>query len=265
MITVKEIQELKKDFELLNIENITVKFGGLKAVDSFSLELKHREIVGLIGPNGAGKTTVFNTITGVYKPERGRIYFEGRPINHLSLTQMNNIGIARTFQNIRLFSSLTVFDNIRIALNNKVNYSLFQVFINSNDFKTQEEKINDKTREFLEIFELYDYKDRIASSLPYGKQRRLEIARALATEPKLLLLDEPAAGMNEKETGELMELIKWLMVNFDISIILIEHDIKFVMNLCPRIIVLDYGRIIAEGKPEEIRNNKKVIEAYLGE
>jgi len=263
MITQDEVKILKKDFKLLNVEKITVSFDGLKAVDSFSIDVSHREIVGLIGPNGAGKTTVFNVVTGFYKPTKGKIYLEGKDITGLEPYKINMAGVSRTFQNIRPFLSLTVYDNVRLGLASRKGERFSKLFSKKNRY--YEEEIRSKTEEFLKIFDLYDDKDKISISLPYGKQRKLEIARALATEPKILLLDEPAAGMNEKETNELMELIKWIMDNFDISIILIEHDMKFVMNLCPRIVVLDYGKIIAEGTPEDIRNNKKVIEAYLGE
>lgn len=264
-ITLQELEDLKQDFELLKVEKMGIQFGGLKAVDNLNFDFKHREILGLIGPNGAGKTTTFNLLTGVYQPTSGRVLFEGRPIEKSRPHEISSRGIARTFQNIRLFTELSVLDNIRTVLQHRINYNLKDILFKTKNFKKQEEEVLRKSMEFLKIFELDSQAEEIAGNLPYGEQRKLEIARALATEPKLLLLDEPAAGMNNKETEDLMELIKWLMVNFDISIILIEHDMKFVMNICPRIVVLDYGKIIAEGGPEEIKNNPEVIKAYLGE
>jgi branched-chain amino acid transport system ATP-binding protein len=264
-ISLKELEDLKKDFELLNFEDVTMNFGGLKAIDGLSINLNHREILGLIGPNGAGKTTTFNMITGIYKPTTGRVMFEGRPLNKLKPHEISSRGVARTFQNIRLFSELSVLDNIRTVFHHRTTYGLKDVIFKTKHFRNEEKEILAKSMEFLKIFELDRKAEETAKNLPYGEQRRLEIARALATEPKLLLLDEPAAGMNMKETEDLMELIKWLMMNFDISIILIEHDMKFVMNICPRIVVLDYGKVIAEGDPEAIKNDPEVIKAYLGE
>lgn len=264
-ITLQELEDLRQDFELLKFEDTTIRFGGLTALNQVNFDLKHREILGLIGPNGAGKTTTFNVMTGIYRPSEGEILFEGRPLSRYKPHQIADRGIARTFQNIRLFSSLTVLDNIRTVLHHRITYGLKDSFFKTKKYRKEEEEVLRKSLEFLKIFGLEHRAHEVSGNLPYGEQRKLEIARALATEPKLLLLDEPAAGMNARETEDLMELVKWLMMNFDISIILIEHDMKFVMSVCPRIIVLDYGKIIAQGKPEEIKNHPEVIRAYLGE
>lgn len=264
-ISLDELKLLKQDFELLKFEEAGISFGGLKAVDSVNFDLNHREIIGLIGPNGAGKTTMFNLITGIYTPTEGRLLFEGRDLERFKTSERASRGISRTFQNIRLFANLSVLDNIKIVMQHRCGYGFIDSLLKTKKFRKQEAEVTRKSMDFLKIFDLDSKAGELARNLPYGEQRKLEIARALATEPKLLLLDEPAAGMNMTETEELMQLIKWLMVNFDISIILIEHDMKFVMNICPRIIVLDYGKIIAEGNPDEIRNNEEVIKAYLGE
>lgn len=247
------------------IEHLHKSFGGLSAVLDFNAYLEEQELIGLIGPNGAWKTTVFNLITGVYKPDEGTIRFAGQNITGLPPYEICSRGIARTFQNIRLFKDLTVLDNVRIALHKDVQYPLLSAVFRSPGFFKGEADIRKKADEFLEIFNLADKRDEIASNLPYGEQRRLEIARALATHPRLLILDEPAAGMNPQETAELMELIRSIRQQFNLTILLIEHDMSLVMGVCERIYVLDYGQIIAEGSPEEIRNNKRVIEAYLGE
>ncbi|HAA10114.1 MAG: ABC transporter ATP-binding protein [Syntrophomonadaceae bacterium] len=247
------------------IEHLHKSFGGLSAVLDFNAYLEEQELIGLIGPNGAGKTTVFNLITGVYKPDEGTIRFAGQNITGLPPYEICSRGIARTFQNIRLFKDLTVLDNVRIALHKDVQYPLLSAVFRSPGFFKGEADIRKEADEFLEIFNLADKRDEIASNLPYGEQRRLEIARALATHPRLLILDEPAAGMNPQETAELMELIRSIRQQFNLTILLIEHDMSLVMGVCERIYVLDYGQIIAEGSPEEIRNNKRVIEAYLGE
>jgi branched-chain amino acid transport system ATP-binding protein len=250
---------------LLKADKLTIKFGGLTAVSDFSLLLEENNLVGLIGPNGAGKTTIFNMLTGVYAPTSGSIKFNGEFIQGIKPYNITKKKIARTFQNIRLFKNLTVLDNVKISFNYQVKYNLLEAIARLPKFFRGEEDIEKKSIEILRIFKLDDKKDELASNLPYGDQRRLEIARALAAQPKLLLLDEPAAGMNPKETQELMELIKWIRDEFKIAILLIEHDMKLVMGVCERIVVVDYGKIIAEGTPTEIKNNQKVIEAYLGE
>jgi branched-chain amino acid transport system ATP-binding protein len=250
---------------LIEIEHLNKTFGGLSAVQDFNFHLDKGELVGLIGPNGAGKTTVFNLITGVYKPNKGSIIFNDKSIAGLPPYTICARGIARTFQNIRLFNDLSVLDNVKIAAHKDVPYGLLTSILRTPKFFKGEEMIEQKAMKYLEIFKLADKKDEMARNLPYGEQRRLEIARALATEPTLLILDEPAAGMNPNETKQLMELIGWIRKDFDLSILLIEHDMSLVMGVCERIYVLDYGSIIAEGLPVEIRNNKKVIEAYLGE
>lgn len=250
---------------LMEIKNLHKSFGGLSAVLNFNFNLEKNELVGLIGPNGAGKTTVFNLITGVYKPDQGIINFSGQSLVGLPPYDICKKGIARTFQNIRLFRDLTVLDNVRIAFHKDVPYGFLSAIFRSPGFFRGEMEIENKAMEYLQIFKLDNKKDEIASNLPYGEQRRLEIARALATNPTMLILDEPAAGMNPQETQELMKLIHWIRKDFNLSILLIEHDMSLVMGVCERIYVLDYGQVIAQGKPEEIRNNKKVIEAYLGE
>ena len=249
----------------MTIEHLHKSFGGLSAVLDFSAHLEENDLIGLIGPNGAGKTTVFNLITGVYKPDEGAINFAGHNITGLPPHEICSRGIARTFQNIRLFNDLTVLDNVRIALHKDVQYPLLSAIMRVPSFFKGEAEMEEKANQYLQIFNLEDKRDEIASSLPYGEQRRLEIARALATNPRLLILDEPAAGMNPQETAELMELIRSIREQFNLTILLIEHDMSLVMGVCERIYVLDYGQIIAEGSPEEIRNNKRVIEAYLGE
>ncbi len=250
---------------LLEITNLHKSFGGLSAVLKFNFRLDTQELVGLIGPNGAGKTTVFNLITGVYKPNGGSIVFNNENIAGLAPYNICKKGVARTFQNIRLFKDLSVIDNVKIAFHKNVNYNLLNTILRTPAFFRGEKIIEEKALEYLKIFKLEDKRDEIASNLPYGEQRRLEIARALATKPIMLILDEPAAGMNPQETRELMQLIEWIRQDFQLSILLIEHDMSLVMGVCERIYVLDYGQIIAHGLPEEIRNNKKVIEAYLGE
>ena len=250
---------------LLKINNLYKSFGGLSAVINFNFQMESQELIGLIGPNGAGKTTVFNLITGVYKPDKGQIIFNDRDIAGLTPYNICKQGIARTFQNIRLFKDLSVMDNVKISFHKDISYNFLSTILRLPPFFRGEKDIEEKAIEYLKIFKLDNKRDEIASNLPYGEQRRLEIARALATHPVMLILDEPAAGMNPYETHELMELIKWLRHDFNLSILLIEHDMSLVMGVCEHIYVLDYGQIIAEGIPEEIRNNKKVIEAYLGE
>jgi len=254
---------------ILKVNKLTKSFGGLIAVSNVDIELKQGELVGLIGPNGAGKTTVFNLLTGVYLPTSGTITLS-RDGSDISLHKMKSheickAGVARTFQNIRLFKDLTVLDNVRIAMHKNVQYGLIPAFFHLPSYRKEEEKIIEESMELLKILKLDDKKDEYAKNLPYGEQRHLEIARALATNPKLLLLDEPAAGMNPAETARLTELIGWIREKFDLTILLIEHDMSLVMKICERIYVLDYGMVIANGTPDEIRVNKRVIEAYLGE
>ena len=251
--------------ELLKVDNVSMIFGGLRAVSNLSMYINKGELIGLIGPNGAGKTTAFNMITGVYTPSEGDVYFNGVKSSGKKSYQVTQLGMARTFQNIRLFSELSVIDNVKIAYNMHVTYNLVDAIIRDKKYLNEEDFITQKAMDLLKIFHLEGEANEVAKNLPYGKQRRLEIARALATEPKLRLLDEPAAGMNPQETHELMEMIRWIRDKFDLSILLIEHDMGLVMGVCERIYVLEYGMKIAEGTPEEIKHNSRVIEAYLGE
>lgn len=249
---------------LLDMQNVSIVFGGLRAVSNVNLYIDEGELIGLIGPNGAGKTTAFNMITGVYTPTEGKIYFDGKPVNGKKSYQVTQMGMARTFQNIRLFSELSVLDNVKIAFNMHINYSLPQAIFRVKQYFSEEDTVTREALELLKLFHLDAHANDLAKNLPYGAQRRLEIARALATKPKLLLLDEPAAGMNPQETKELMEMIQWLRDNFKIAILLIEHDMGLVMGVCERLYVLEYGFCIATGTPEEIKQNKAVIKAYLG-
>ena len=249
---------------VLECRHLGIEFGGLKAVDDFNLTIGKTEIAGLIGPNGAGKTTIFNLLTKVYHPTSGTILFQGKETTGLNTVQINRMGIARTFQNIRLFSTLSVEDNVKVGLHNAMPYTTISGILRLPGYWSKEKKMHKRAMELLEIFDMQDMANATAGSLPYGAQRRLEIVRALATGPKLLLLDEPAAGMNPSETEELMENIRKIRDTFQIAVMLIEHDMKLVMGICEGIAVLNYGRLIAKGTPEEIQKNPVVIEAYLG-
>jgi branched-chain amino acid transport system ATP-binding protein len=249
---------------ILDINGLTKFFGGLRAVNDFSLSIARGELVGLIGPNGAGKTTVFNLITGLYKPSGGAIAFQGRAISGLEPFEITQLGIGRTFQNIRLFPDLTVLDNVRIAYHAHAGYGLFDGILRNSRFAAKERELTEQAQDFLAIFKLERVQDELAKNLPYGEQRRVEIARALASNPRLLLLDEPAAGMNPNEILNLMELIDFIRKRFDLTILLIEHQMRVVMGICERITVMDFGEVIARGTPREIQTNERVIEAYLG-
>ena len=252
------------EIPVLETRHLGIEFGGLKAVDDFNLTIGKTEIAGLIGPNGAGKTTVFNLITKVYEPTSGAALINGHDLHGLSITQASKLGIARTFQNIRLFDKMTVEENVRIGLHNQIKYDMFSGILRLPRYWIQENKQHEKALELLHIFDMEKLADEEAGSLPYGAQRRLEIVRALATDPKLLLLDEPAAGMNPRETEELMENIAKIRDQFQIAILLIEHDMNLVMGVCEGICVLNFGRVIAKGTASEIQANPVVIEAYLG-
>lgn len=250
---------------MLDVKNLSISFGGLKAVDDFSITIEKGQLYGLIGPNGAGKTTIFNLLTGVYKPDGGRILLDGKDITGHKAIQINQTGIARTFQNIRLFKELSVLDNVKVGLHNHHKYSTLSGILRLPSYYKVEKEMDERAMELLKVFDLdkeFDYK---ASNLPYGKQRKLEIARALATEPKLLLLDEPAAGMNPNETAELMKTIRFVRDHFDMTVLLIEHDMKLVSGICERLTVLNFGHMLAEGSTSEVLSNPEVIKAYLGE
>ncbi len=250
--------------KILEAKNITMQFGGLKAVENFNLEVEAGELVGLIGPNGAGKTTVFNMLTGVYKPTSGEILIDGQKTHHLKSFQISHLGMTRTFQNIRLFKELSVLENVLIASHQSTDYSMIQAVLQTPKFFEEEEQLTKRAMELLKIFDLDRKALSQSGSLPYGEQRKLEIVRALATDPKIILLDEPAAGMNHKETESLMHLISYIRKEFKLSVLLIEHDMKLVMGICERLIVLDHGVTISQGTPEHIRKDPKVIAAYLG-
>ena len=250
---------------VLKAVNLGIAFGGLKAVQHFNVDIGEGELLGLIGPNGAGKTTVFNLLTGVYKPTEGEFFLYGQKLNGKKTHEIVAAGVARTFQNIRLFKKMTVLENVLISFTPKVKYGLGGAFLRSGKYYGEENRIYEKAMDLLKVFNLQGKADWVAENLPYGQQRKLEIARALATDMKMLLLDEPAAGMNPTETAELLECINIIRSRFNIAILLIEHDMSLVMNICERIVVIDYGEVIAQGKPEEIAHNPKVIAAYLGE
>ena len=250
---------------MLDVKNLSISFGGLKAVDDFNITIEKGQLYGLIGPNGAGKTTIFNLLTGVYKPDSGRILLDGQDITGHKAIQINQAGVARTFQNIRLFKDLSVLDNVKVGLHNHHKYSTLSAIFRLPSYYKVEKEMDERAMELLKVFDLdkeFDYK---ASNLPYGKQRKLEIARALATDPKLLLLDEPAAGMNPNETAELMKTIRFVRDHFDMTVLLIEHDMKLVSGICERLTVLNFGHMLAEGPTSEVLSNPEVVKAYLGE
>jgi branched-chain amino acid transport system ATP-binding protein len=249
---------------VLETTGLTKFFGGLSAVSDFDIEVPEGALYGLIGPNGAGKTTVFNMVTGLYPATEGDVQFLGRSVIGLEAYQITQLGIARTFQNIRIFPNLSVLDNVRVAYHPHAGYSMFDAILRTDHFERRERELTEAALDFLSVFGLDDLHDEIASSLPYGQQRRLEIARALAAEPQLLLLDEPAAGMNPQETVELMDLIRFIRDRFKLTILLIEHQMRVVMGICEHITVMDFGQVIARGTPREIQTNPQVIEAYLG-
>lgn len=250
---------------LLKVDRLGISFGGLKAVDGFNVEIEKNELYGLIGPNGAGKTTVFNLLTGVYKPTNGQIVLDGDNITGLDCEAISKKGIARTFQNIRLFSQLSVLDNVKVGLHNTNQYSTLDGIFRTPKFRKVEREMDEKALELLKVFELDGYCDYKASNLPYGQQRKLEIARALATSPKLLLLDEPAAGMNPNETEELMNTIRLVRDRFDMTILLIEHDMKLVSGICDRLTVLNFGQVLKQGSTQDVLHDPEVIKAYLGD
>ena len=255
----------KETSVMLEVKNLCIQFGGLKAVDNFNLTINKGQLYGLIGPNGAGKTTVFNMRTGVYKPTSGSIILDGLNITGKHPAQINKDGIARTFQNIRLFKEMSVLDNVKVGLHNQKKYSTIEGILRLPRYFKEEKEMDERATELLKVFELDGEKEQLASNLPYGKQRKLEIARALATNPKLLLLDEPAAGMNPNETAELMNTIRFVRDNFDMTILLIEHDMKLVSGICEKVTVLNFGQELAKGETAEVLNDPRVITAYLGE
>ena len=250
---------------LLEVQGLGISFGGLRAVDRFSLSIEKGQLYGLIGPNGAGKTTIFNLLTGVYKPNNGRVTLDGQNITGKSTIEINQAGIARTFQNIRLFPKLTVLDNVKAGLHNNHPYSTLEGILRLPKYRKVEKEMDEKAMELLKVFDLDGYADVLAANLPYGKQRKLEIARALATDPKLLLLDEPAAGMNPNETQELMDTIRFVRDHFDMTILLIEHDMRLVSGICEELTVLNFGQVLCQGKTSDVLNDPQVITAYLGE
>ena len=250
---------------MLEVKNIGISFGGLKAVDNFSLTIEKGQLYGLIGPNGAGKTTIFNLLTGVYKADHGSIFLDGKELTGKSTIEINQAGIARTFQNIRLFKDLSVLDNVKAGLHNHHPYSTIEGIFRLPRYYKVEKEMNARAMELLKVFDLDKECDYKASNLPYGMQRKLEIARALATDPKLLLLDEPAAGMNPNETAELMDTIRFVRDHFDMTVLLIEHDMKLVSGICEKLTVLNFGQVLTQGETSEVLNDKRVVTAYLGE
>ena len=250
---------------MLEVKSLSISFGGLKAVDGFDITIEKGQLYGLIGPNGAGKTTVFNLLTGVYKPDTGSIVLDGKNITGKKTIEINQCGIARTFQNIRLFKDLSVLDNVKAGLHNHHPYSTLTGIFRLPKYYKVEKEMNEKAMELLKVFDLEQEADYKASNLPYGKQRKVEIARALATDPKLLLLDEPAAGMNPNETAELMETIRFVQEKFDMTILLIEHDMKLVSGICEKLTVLNFGQVLASGDTSAVLNDPQVVKAYLGE
>ena len=250
---------------ILEVNNLGISFGGLKAVDDFSVTIEKNDLYGLIGPNGAGKTTVFNLLTGVYKPDKGFIKLDGKNITGKSCVEINKDGIARTFQNIRLFSQLSVLDNVKAGLHNHHEYTTLEGILRLPRFRAMEKEMDKKALELLDVFGLVNHANVTASNLPYGMQRKLEIARAMATGPRLLLLDEPAAGMNPNETAELMETIRLVRDRFDMTILLIEHDMKLVAGICEKLTVLNFGRILCQGETSEVLHDPEVVKAYLGD
>ncbi len=250
---------------ILEVKNLSISFGGLRAVDEFNVKIEKGQLYGLIGPNGAGKTTVFNLLTGVYKPTSGAVILDGQNITGKSTIEINKCGIARTFQNIRLFKNLSVLDNVKAGFHNLHKYSTLEGILRLPKYFKTEKKMDEKAMELLKVFGLEDEASTLADNLPYGKQRKLEIARALATNPKLLLLDEPAAGMNPSETQELMDTIRFVRDKFDMTVLLIEHDMKLVSGICEEVSVLNFGQELARGKTSDVLNNPEVIKAYLGD
>lgn len=250
---------------LLDVKELGISFGGLRAVDNFNIKIEEGQLYGLIGPNGAGKTTIFNLLTGVYKPTDGSFMFDGKEMSGKTPIQINKSGIARTFQNIRLFSKLSVIDNVKVGLQNQYQFNVLESILRLPKHSKGEKQMTERAMEILKIFDLDGEANQLASNLPYGKQRKLEIARALATNPKLLLLDEPAAGMNPAETAELMKTISTIRDMFRITILLIEHDMSLVMGICEKIVVLEYGRVICDDIPDKVKNDPRVISAYLGD
>ena len=250
---------------MLEVNNLGISFGGLRAVDDFKITIEKGCLYGLIGPNGAGKTTVFNLLTGVYSPNEGIIKLDGQDITGKKTAEINHAGIARTFQNIRLFKELTVAENVKVGLHNQLKYPTIAGILRLPVYRRAEKEMTERAMELLKVFDLEKEADLLASNLPYGKQRKLEIARALATNPKLLLLDEPAAGMNPNETGELMDTIRFVREHFEMTILLIEHDMKLVSGICEELTVLNFGRVLCQGKTSDVLNNPEVIKAYLGE